>query len=363
MSSPWKKESYKVIPCQINGGGFGQVYRAKETLTASEYAIKKIGVTSFRRKIVDTLKSNLEVDESSSNESNQEAYCLKNVLQVLLSEINNKSLDNTTFIVKCETCWFEGKHESIFNKLGEYGEAELPETTEKSLDKGGSSGAPIDEDFLFIPMEWCHSDLSKWIDEQTAGGQCDIQEMYGFWGNILQGLDELQRKQIIHRDIKPENILIKRNSESGRWIAKIGDFGLSTSLRGSKNIWQTVTVGTWKYMSPEMKGGRRDYDYKTDVFSAGLTFAECLIKFIRKIVGNNKINRLSKSIDTYLEEIRNGKEPDFLNGRNESELIVEMCQVDVRNRKYAIGCLELLGELLRGTMTRNYQNKSKGDFI
>ena len=107
--------------------------------------------------------------------------------------------------------------------------------------------------------------------------------------DILRGLIYLHNRKphyVVHRDIKPQNILI---SPSG--VAKIGDFGLSRlfSLNIkrvlSKNNLKSIDddddddddlthfVGSKRYMAPEIRDGR-NYDYKVDIWSAGVIFAE-----------------------------------------------------------------------------------------
>jgi len=124
--------------------------------------------------------------------------------------------------------------------------------------------------------------------------------------DVLRGLEYLhcrKPKSLIHRDIKPQNIVL---TQSGH--AKIADFGLSkfiddkikrnSSKEGLEQILScspntttiaadsetggvcsfdnselTSHVGSKRYMSPEMKNNRK-YNHKTDIWSAGIVFAE-----------------------------------------------------------------------------------------
>lgn len=63
------------------------------------------------------------------------------------------------------------------------------------------------------------------------------------------GIAEVHRQHILHRDIKSENILLSKGN-----IAKIGDFGVSRSLRNTLDMAKTLT-GTPYYMSPELLKG------------------------------------------------------------------------------------------------------------
>ncbi|MCL1473877.1 trifunctional serine/threonine-protein kinase/ATP-binding protein/sensor histidine kinase [Argonema antarcticum] len=88
-------------------------------------------------------------------------------------------------------------------------------------------------------------------------------------------LSELHQNNIIHKDIKPHNILI----DPKKWSVKIIDFSISTRLAretttlGNPNLLE----GTLAYMSPEQTGRmNRSIDYRTDLYSLGVTFYEIL---------------------------------------------------------------------------------------
>eukprot|EP01080_Neovahlkampfia_damariscottae_P008816 gene8816-766_t len=87
---------------------------------------------------------------------------------------------------------------------------------------------------------------------------------------LLQGLDYLGEKKIIHRDIKPSNILLNHYGE-----AKISDFGLSKQMTASLQAFHSFQ-GTYLYMSPE-RLKTDDYGLDSDIWSLGLSIAECAI--------------------------------------------------------------------------------------
>jgi len=342
-SSHWKRtdRNFRLVEnVTEKSGAFGKVYKAVSTLKPGhEYAIKKIGIATFTRKIQSVL-NNTNLTRSGKLSSG-EKYNWIDILQVLLNEINNLAL-NTEFIVRSETCWFEGVHEKFFNNLNEYCSLNNHKSsqTEVTIDGGGSSGPCVDSDFLYIPMEWCDLDLTQWIFKNN-GENNNLCQLYSIWKNVLEGLKELHRNNIIHRDIKPENILLKYETGSNNarilYKAKIGDFGLSTIIKDpqNRNNWQKCTVGTDKYMSPEMKEGKGNYNEKTDVFSAGLTFMECLW-----------VGKTGYKIDPFLfDEFRNGEKVEFLKGFKERELISSMCEVDLGKRGSASSFLPLVEDL------------------
>lgn len=71
----------------------------------------------------------------------------------------------------------------------------------------------------------------------------------------------------MHRDIKPFNVLINPTSKS----LKIIDFGLSDYyIPGKEN---SEHVATLYYKAPELLFGNPWYDYRVDIWSAGMIMA------------------------------------------------------------------------------------------
>ncbi|CAD8117221.1 unnamed protein product [Paramecium sonneborni] len=81
----------------------------------------------------------------------------------------------------------------------------------------------------------------------------------------LNALAYLQKKNIAHCDIKPANILVMALNPICYKICDVG----SSKCQSSVLI---DSVGTYKYMSPEMFQGNAKNYYLSDVFSLGLLF-------------------------------------------------------------------------------------------
>ncbi|MDY6905911.1 MAG: AAA family ATPase [Thermodesulfobacteriota bacterium] len=89
-------------------------------------------------------------------------------------------------------------------------------------------------------------------------------------------LGHLHKENVIHRNIKPQNILINHISRK-IWIT---DFGISYLLKHhDESLYDQTTIrGTLQYLSPEQTGRmNRQVDYRTDLYSLGITFYEMLI--------------------------------------------------------------------------------------
>lgn len=98
-----------------------------------------------------------------------------------------------------------------------------------------------DDEYLYMSLEYCESDLYRSIFERRA-----------YWGNdelvrtvflqILDAVNGCHQRDIYHRDLKPENILC--NAEGTE--AYVADFGLATA-----NTWSTtLSCGSLPYLSP-----------------------------------------------------------------------------------------------------------------
>ena len=88
---------------------------------------------------------------------------------------------------------------------------------------------------------------------------------------VVAGVKFFHDNHEIHRDIRSSNILV--NSEG---VAKLGDFGLATSLvKGGARQNSTLSLfGEECYMAPEVLRNENGYSEKTDIWSLGLTSIE-----------------------------------------------------------------------------------------
>ena len=173
----------------------------------------------------------------------------------------------------------------------------------------------VEQPFAIVMDYLPNKDLLHYIKQK---GTIDIYQKVRICIDVLRGLEYLhcrKPKSLIHRDIKPKNIVLTKSG-----CAKIADFGLSKFIdnkikrNGSKDSLEQIVastpnisgaellekfnngsallrlasndgitdkdnsdltsrVGSKRYMSPEMKNNQT-YNHKTDIWSAGIVFAE-----------------------------------------------------------------------------------------
>ncbi|KAF5750745.1 serine/threonine-protein kinase WNK5 isoform X1 [Tripterygium wilfordii] len=98
----------------------------------------------------------------------------------------------------------------------------------------------------------------------------DIRAVKNWARQILRGLVYLHAHDppVVHRDLKCDNIFV--NGHLGK--VKIGDLGLATILRGSRQAHSVI--GTPEFMAPELY--EEDYNELVDVYSFGMCLLEML---------------------------------------------------------------------------------------
>lgn len=123
-----------------------------------------------------------------------------------------------------------------------------------------------DDGFRFYRYEFYEGDsLRIYLEKEEQHGSIKESVLKQIFYQIVLGIAELHRLNIVHCDIKPDNIIIHNG------IVKIIDYDLSLYLGDKKFIVQNDIIGTTKYISPECIH-IKVYSKYTDMWSLGILF-------------------------------------------------------------------------------------------
>ena len=106
-------------------------------------------------------------------------------------------------------------------------------------------------------------------------GPLSVEETIAVVQPLLSALSHAHGVGVVHRDVKPENIFLALEPD-GQICPKLLDFGVSQLREpGESARSEGVIVGTPCYMSPEQERGEV-VDARCDVYGVGLLLYECL---------------------------------------------------------------------------------------
>jgi eukaryotic-like serine/threonine-protein kinase len=136
-------------------------------------------------------------------------------------------------------------------------------------------------DSLYMTMEYIDSDPGPTLADRLQNGPVREEELPTWFAQIVDGLSHAYRCGVTaHRDLKPANILIDSDG-----TAKVSDFGLvcavpvNSEASSVQDLRQTAigaTFGTPAYMPPEQWRSARDCDYRSDMYSFGVTMYQAI---------------------------------------------------------------------------------------
>ncbi|MBR6785515.1 MAG: serine/threonine protein kinase [Clostridia bacterium] len=119
------------------------------------------------------------------------------------------------------------------------------------------------------------------LEKLLSNGNLTEKQAKRIFKDVLEALDELHKHGIVHRDVKPSNIIIKPD---GR--AVLIDFGISKLFNAAAEN-DTTLFGTVGYAPPE-QFGFSSTDYRSDIYSFGVTAEKLGIKSYKRIVNRCK---------------------------------------------------------------------------
>ena len=134
---------------------------------------------------------------------------------------------------------------------------------------------------LYIITEHCKQDLGKWILHEKISGNSFSWKYLSLMHQVLSGINFTHKAGFIHRDIKPANILVTSNLQ-----VKLCDYGCARICPGENDMETahasrddlTEYVASRWYRAPEIILSPRQYGKPMDLWAAGCTFAEMILK-------------------------------------------------------------------------------------
>lgn len=132
--------------------------------------------------------------------------------------------------------------------------------------------AGSDQGAHFFAMEYV--DGESLGDRLDRKGRIEAREAIAIAYYVAEALGYAWKKAaLIHRDIKPDNIFL-----SSEGTVKVGDLGLAKAV-GVQDAGLTRTgtaMGTPYYISPEQAVGKKEVDFRSDIYSLGCTLYRAL---------------------------------------------------------------------------------------
>jgi formylglycine-generating enzyme required for sulfatase activity len=223
-------DRYELVE-ELGGGGFGVVYKARDTVAGVEVAVKGLPpLVQASREELERVRENF----------------------ALVSRLHHPHIAAPLVLHQVQKVWYAS--EDVKKKL-----------------------RVLEDDYLFVMSYAPGVTLSKWR-RQFPDGKVPVDQALEVCRQIADALDYAHSQKIMHRDIKPSNVVIETRGAGGEGavVARVLDFGLAAEIRSSMSRISNETgdtSGTRPYMAPEQWAGRKQGP-ATDQYALAALFYE-----------------------------------------------------------------------------------------
>ena len=223
---------------EIGRGGMGVVYEAEQLSLSRRVAIKVLPFAAV-------------LDSKHVKRFKNEAQAAASLDHPHIVSI---------YAVGCE----RGVHYYAMQYIEGHSLAELLEASRNSL--------PADRDPGDNQAETVAYEAKSTLS--TLRGHAYFRRVAEICRDAAEALHHAHEMGIVHRDIKPSNLMLDLEG-----ILYVTDFGLAMTQTDTGLTMTGDLLGTLRYMSPEQAEGRREgIDYRSDIYSLGLTLYELLTR-------------------------------------------------------------------------------------
>ncbi|MGA1621463.1 MAG: serine/threonine-protein kinase [Synechocystis sp.] len=124
----------------------------------------------------------------------------------------------------------------------------------------------------YLVMDYCEGGTLR--DVIDGDGDLCLAGKINLIHQMLLGLEQAHKYNIIHCDLKPDNILLVPRQQG--WQVKVSDFGIArlTEATGNPNFGKGYT-GSPAYMAPERFYGK--FSVASDIYAAGIMLYELIV--------------------------------------------------------------------------------------